>query len=172
MSTSFLHTDLVWYAIYTKPRWEKKVAALLSARNITNYCPLNKKIKQWHDRKKIVFEPLFQSYVFVQVTEVEKWQVQQVEGILNYVYWLGKPARIKDEEIALIRNFLSDHIDVSIQKQEIRLMQEVKIIQGPFINQSGHVYEMHGNRVKVAINSLGVMLTANFSISAIAPCPI
>ena len=54
-------TSTWWHAVYTKPRWEKKVAALLDAKGIEYYCPLNRVVKQWSDRKKTVLEPLFKS---------------------------------------------------------------------------------------------------------------
>ena len=79
-----------WYAVYTKPRWEKKVAAMLLEKGIENYCPINKVIRQWSDRKKMVMEPVFKGYVFVKLEDNKKWQVKDVNGILNFVYWLGK----------------------------------------------------------------------------------
>jgi len=54
-----------WYAVYTRPRWEKKVSELVTKKKLTTYCPLNRVVKQWSDRKKVIFEPLFTSYVFV-----------------------------------------------------------------------------------------------------------
>ncbi|HMJ47328.1 MAG TPA: transcription termination/antitermination NusG family protein, partial [Ferruginibacter sp.] len=53
-----------WYVVYTRPRWEKKVAATLDERGVENYCPLNRVNRQWSDRKKVVLEPLFKGYVF------------------------------------------------------------------------------------------------------------
>jgi len=73
-----------WYALYTKPRWEKKVADLLSKRKIVNYCPLNKVQKQWSDRKKIVLEPLFRSYVFVRISESRQPEIRQIDGVVNF----------------------------------------------------------------------------------------
>ena len=61
--------SLQWYAVYTKPRWEKKVADLLTKKQIENYCPLNRVLRQWSDRKKVILEPLFTSYVFVRISE-------------------------------------------------------------------------------------------------------
>ncbi|HEX6432075.1 MAG TPA: transcription termination/antitermination NusG family protein, partial [Niastella sp.] len=60
-----------WYAVYTHAKWEKKVADLLTRKNIENYCPLNKVVRQWTDRKKIIYEPLFTSYVFPRITNKE-----------------------------------------------------------------------------------------------------
>ena len=59
LNNKSMSTEKKWYAVYTRPKWEKKVAELLSRKRIENYCPLNKSIKQWSDRKKTIFEPLF-----------------------------------------------------------------------------------------------------------------
>src|SRR6187402_529657 len=98
-----------WYAVYTKPRWEKKVYSLLKDGGMEAYCPLNRVRKKWSDRIKWVEEPLFKSYVFVKVTEEERTGVRMVNGVVNFVYWLGKPAVVKDKEIAIIRKFLNDY---------------------------------------------------------------
>src|SRR5919206_3366358 len=104
-----MNTEKKWYAIYTKPRWEKKVAELLTKKGIENYCPLNKVTRQWCDRKKTVHEPLFTSYVFVYVTQAEHLAVKQTNGFVTFVFWLGKPAVIRDEEIKTIKQFLSEY---------------------------------------------------------------
>jgi len=103
-----------WYAVYTKPRWEKKVAEVLTRNSIENYCPLNKVLRQWHDRKKVVQEPLFTSYVFVKVEESRFSELRRIGGVLNLVYWLQKPAVIRDEEITMIRKFLDEYTDVQL----------------------------------------------------------
>ena len=54
-----------WLAVYTRPRWEKKVDQLLKEQGTESYCPLNKVKRKWSDRVKTVEEPLFKSYVFV-----------------------------------------------------------------------------------------------------------
>ena len=59
-----MEEDKKWYALYTKPRWEKKIDASLIKKNIESWCPLQKIEKQWTDRKKIIEEPLFKSYIF------------------------------------------------------------------------------------------------------------
>ena len=56
-----------WHVIYTKSKWEKKVEGLLLKANIESWCPVQKKERQWSDRKKIIEEPLFRSYVFVKI---------------------------------------------------------------------------------------------------------
>lgn len=151
-----------WYAVYTKPRWEKKVAALLLERGIENYCPINKVTRQWSDRKKVVLEPVFKGYVFVRLEDAKKWEVKEVNGILNFVYWLGKPAVIRDEEIDLIRKFLNEFEDVQVEQKGVVVSSEVRIRQGVLMNYHGVVVEVLGNRAVVKIDTLDIQLSAHF----------
>jgi transcription antitermination factor NusG len=166
METNNLH----WFAVYTKPRWEKKVAGLLDQNGIENYCPLNKVVKQWSDRKKIVLEPLFKSYVFVRVKDAEKWDLKNVNGILNFVYWLGKPARIKEEDIFTIKKFLNEFSDVQIEEVSgLAINAKVRVKQGLLMNYNGILVELNGNRAKVIIETLGVQMSANFDKKNLEP---
>jgi transcription antitermination factor NusG len=151
-----------WYAVYTKPRWEKKVAALLLEAGFENYCPINKVTRQWSDRKKVVLEPVFKGYVFVRVEESKKWDVKKIPGILNFVYWLGKPAHIRDEEIDLIRKFLHEFNDVQVEAKGFVVNSEVRIKQGVLMNYKGIVIEVLGNRAVVKIDTLDLQLSAHF----------
>lgn len=149
-----------WYVVYTRPRWEKKVADQLSRKKIDYYCPLNRVHRQWSDRKKIVLEPLFSAYVFVQIDETEQLQVRLTDGVINFVYWLGKPAVIKNDEINAIREFLSDYRDVRIEKTEVNLHDNVRILGGPLVMQKGQVVSVKNKTVKVILPSLGYMMHA------------
>jgi transcription antitermination factor NusG len=152
-----------WYALYTKPRWEKKVAKLLDEQGYENYCPLNKVTKQWSDRKKVVLEPIFKSYVFVKVEEAQKWDLRKVNGVLNFVYWLGKPAVIRGEEIDTIRKFLNEFSDVSVEQlDQLKVNATVRVKQGIMMNYQGLLIEVVGNKARVRIESMGMYLFANF----------
>ena len=155
-------TTLSWYALITRPRWEKKIAQILETKGIENYCPLNKVVKQWSDRKKIVLEPIFKSYVFVKVEEQKKWDVKRIDGILNYVYWLGKPAKIKEEEITTIKKFLHEFSDVTVEQIGLQVNQKVRVRQGILMNYEGILLELSGSRAFVKIESMGLQLSAHF----------
>ncbi|MBC7887714.1 MAG: UpxY family transcription antiterminator [Ferruginibacter sp.] len=155
--------NLHWFAVYTKPRWEKKVATILDEKGIENYCPLNKVVKQWSDRKKIVLEPVFKSYVFVRVPDAEKWELRSIYGIINFVYWLGKPARIKDQDIYTIRKFLHEFSDVEVEQNlGLTVNSKVRVKQGVLMNYQGILVELSGSRAKVRIESMGIHLSAQF----------
>ncbi len=151
-----------WYAVSTRPRWEKKVAQVLDTKGIENYCPLNKVVKQWSDRKKIILEPIFRGYVFVKVDEQKKWDIKKIDGILNYVYWLGKPAKIKEEEINTIKKFLHEFSDVTVEQIGLQVNQKVRIRQGVLMNYEGILLELSGSRAFVKIESMGLQLSAHF----------
>lgn len=163
--------EMNWYVVYTRPRWEKKVSKTLTERGVVNYCPLNKVRRQWSDRTKVILEPLFKGYVFVQINESEKWDIKSVDGILNYVYWLGKPARVKEEEIDTIRKFLMEFEDVQVTEFDLGPSQEVIIRQGVLMNYKGVILDVKGNRARVRIDSMGIQLSAVFDKKALEPIP-
>jgi transcription antitermination factor NusG len=153
-------TKKQWYALYTRPRWEKKVADLLEKKKVEVYCPLNRVEKQWADRKKVVLEPLFSSYVFVHISEQEHLGIKQTDGVVNFVYWLNKPAVIRNEEIDTIKKFLNEYDHVSVEKTQVNLNDRVRIINGPLMMWEGHVVEIRTNTVKITLPSLGQTLVA------------
>lgn len=153
-------TELKWYALYTRPRWEKKVAEILTEKKYENYCPLNRVLRQWSDRKKIVYEPLFTSYVFVRVTEKQLLEIRKIVGVINFVYWLNKPAVIRDEEIVCVKEFLTNYINVQLEKSAVGLNDTVRIMKGPLTEYEGSVIAVKSKTVKVALPSLGYMMYA------------
>jgi len=150
----------LWYALYTKPRCEKKVQQLLVAKNIECYCPLNKVTKKWSDRLKTVEEPLFKSYVFVHVETDMQTVVRMTQGVVNFVYWLGKPAVVKDYEIEVIRKFLNEYENVKAEPMSLQPESKVKIRQGIFMDKDAKVIKVQGNKVQVFIESIGYSLIA------------
>lgn len=155
-----MNTDLHWYALYTKPRWEKKVADLLSNKQIENYCPLQKIERNWSDRKKIVVEPLFKSYVLVRLAPKAHIPVLQTDGVLSFVTFQGKPAVIRDEEIEIVKQFLKEYDHIQVERIDLNINDEVTILNGPLTQQKGQVQEVKGKMVKVLLPSLGFALVA------------
>jgi transcription antitermination factor NusG len=149
-----------WFAIYTKPRWEKKVNQLLTDKGVECYCPLNKVKRKWSDRTKTIEEPLFKSYVFVKVTEEERAKVRLTNGVVNFVYWNGKPAIVREKEIQTIKLFLDEHENVQVKPMDLTLQQRVLITSGTFMDRTATVLDLRKKEVKVSIDSLGYELIA------------
>ena len=149
-----------WHVVYTKPRWEKKVFKLFDEKGLENYCPLNKVSKKWSDRIKLVEEPLFKSYVFVKISEEEKMTVRMTHGVLNFVYWLGKPAIVKQKEIETIKRFLNEYENVQAEPIALKPHMKVRIQQGVFMDHQASISKVMNNKVQVIIESIGYTLTA------------
>lgn len=157
-----------WLAVYTRPRWEKKVNQLLTEKGVESYCPLNKVRRKWSDRVKVVEEPLFKSYVFVKVNDEDRSDVRMTAGAINFVYWQGKPAVIKEKEINAIKRFLDEYENVEVQPLDVQVNQRVKITTGPLMDQEGQVLEVKHKKAKVAIDSLGYILVASVEKTKLA----
>ena len=147
-----------WYVLYTKPKWEKKVAEKLNAIGIEAYCPTVTKVQQWSDRKKKVEAPLFSSYVFVRLEEKERNAVFAVVGVVRFLFWLGRPALVKDHEIAAIQHWLSEPEGYEIVLDEWQPGDRVQLEQGIFKDQMAIVQEVKKNSYVVFLEALGCVL--------------
>ncbi len=147
-----------WYVIYTKPRWEKKVFEALQKQEITAYCPLNRTVKQWSDRKKIVEVPLFSSYVFVQILPEETARVRMTPGVVNFLYWLGEKALIRDHEIEALRTFVSNNEYIIIEPLSYREGDNFEIKTGPFTGQKAVVRAVKKKKTELVLESLNLKL--------------
>lgn len=149
-----------WFALYTKSRNEKRVAENLAALGIEAYCPLVTTIKQWSDRKKKVESPLIPSYVFVKIEEANRKDVFQVAGVVQYVFWLGKPAKIKPQEIEALKTQLATPV-VKVDIETWTPNAQIQINEGPFKNQMAVVDKVSTHKVTLIIKSLGIRLIIN-----------
>lgn len=158
-----------WYAVYTNPRWEKKICQQLERKGLLFYCPMTKVRRKWSDRYKIIEEPLFKSYVFVCVTEEEKSRVRLTDGVVNFLYWNGKPAVIRESEIEMIRKFLNEYKEVEARPVQLEAGQKVRVKSGLLMDTEGIVIKVSNNRAYVLLESLGYELSAQFEKGNLEP---
>ncbi|MCD9575235.1 UpxY family transcription antiterminator [Flavobacterium soyae] len=151
-----------WYVIYTKPKWEKKVAERFAEIGIECYCPLIIKIKQWSDRKKKVEMPLFNSYVFVKLPDNERNSVFEIAGVVRYLFWLGKPAVVRDEEINIIKNSLKSPNIADASVLPFHVGDKIKLESGAFNNQNAIVQEVSNTHYILILESLGCVLKIKY----------
>lgn len=147
-----------WYVIYTKPRNEKKVADRLKQIGVDVYCPMITMVKQWSDRKKKVEMPLLNSYVFVNLNEKDRELVFQVSGVVRYLFWLGKPAVVREEEIEALQDGLKETI-TSFEVSAIKIGDLLPIPTGPFQGKEGIIKQINKNRLQLILKELGVLIT-------------
>jgi len=147
-----------WFAVYTKPRTEKKVVARLEQLGVEVYCPMVQQVKQWSDRKKKVTTPLIASYVFVNLADKDRSIVFQVEGVVRYLFWLGQPAIVADRDLAVLQNSLQD-VYASVEVATLQPGTKMTIPAGPFKGKEGTVASANTKQVQFILHELGCIIT-------------
>jgi transcriptional antiterminator NusG len=153
-----IYVNANWQIVLTKASCEKKVAAAFAKKDIEHYWPLNTFRSHAKNPAKLQQEPLFKSYIFVRILDTQADQVLKTSGVINFVYWLNKPALIKDAEIETIRLFLRQYHYLHIEKTEVDINESVKNIRGSSITKEGNVTEILHNATKAILPSLGYIL--------------
>lgn len=159
-----------WYAVYTNPRSEKRAHAELISKGIDSYLPLQRTLRQWSDRKKWVEEPLFRSYLFVNISKSGYFDVLNTTGVVRYVTFEGKAVPIPPKQIEAIKYFLSGQETLQEESSISHLVpgSEVEIIRGPLRGLTGILVEFHGQKkVRVEIEALGQFLNLSIALQDI-----
>jgi transcriptional antiterminator RfaH len=66
-----------WFVCHTKPRCEKKFAALMGAERLEHYLPLVESVRRYAQQTKRFTKPLFPGYVFARVPLERKARIYQ-----------------------------------------------------------------------------------------------
>ena len=148
---------LNWYALYTKPRKEQKVAQQLEQLGFVVYLPLKVEVRQWSDRKKKVISPLFTSYVFIQIEESKRSDVFVIDGVLNYVFWLGKPAIIRSQEIELMRTEI-EKPNHEVFVTNLEPGEQILLKDGIFKGQEAFIQHISNQKAHLFLPNLGIKL--------------
>lgn len=155
-----------WLVIYVRPRWEKKVDKLLQEQGIETFCPLRTTENQWADRKKKVSVPLFNGYVFVRIDDRDLTKVRYTLGVLNYIYYLGKPAVIRDTEIENLKEMVLRYNDLEIVNlSEFASGDRVRIRSGVFTNQEGKIIQVQGKTVLMSFDNMECAVVTRIEIN-------
>jgi transcription antitermination factor NusG len=86
--------------------------------------------------------PLFNSYVFVKPTEVQRDLVLQVPGVVKYLRYNGKDAEVQEKDIALIQRLIEKGYQIEQQDMTARLEAGdlAEVLDGPFKGEEVEVY--------------------------------
>ena len=147
-----------WFVLYTKPHQELKVVQQLEEIGISSYCPTVKLIKQYSDRKKKILKPLMPPYVLVYINESNRNDVFSVSGVVRYLFWLGKPAIIRESEVELMKRYLKGVYE-SVSLTNFTKGQLYRISEGILSGKTGKVIETQKNKIKLELQSLGMVVT-------------
>jgi len=155
-----------WHAVYIKSRAEKKAEAELQFKEIECFLPLQRKLRQWSDRKKWVEMPLIPGYLFVRTNNKDHITVLQSNYILSYVRFEGKAAIIPENQIEYLKLMLKqDNTEIEITQENFEPGQLIEVIAGPLIGLQGKLIRTNG-KDKLAIELIQLGYSALIEISA------
>ena len=151
-----------WYAIYTRPRHEKRVYDLLIEKNQIVYLPIITRVRLWKDRKKKVDMPLFPSYIFVRFDYKYRFDILQTHGVVKIVNFKGEPASIPDWQIESLKTML-EHPETLRTENYIQPGETIEITDGPFKGMRGMVKTLKGS-ARLVVTIEGIMQTVSVEV--------
>jgi len=108
-----------WHVLYVNSRWEKKVHDRIQEAGVESFLPLAKTVRTWSDRKKVLLEPLFKSYVFVNVkSPMDFYKALSVNGACAYIQFGKEYAVVQDYEIENIKLLIGDDQILDLTTEE------------------------------------------------------
>ena len=125
-----------WYALYTYPRHEKRIAEQIENRRFCCFLPLYRSVRRWKDRRKQIDQVLFPGYVFVQMALEDKLRVLQLPGVVRLVTSKGRPVPLSTDEIETLRDRLSRHSKLEPHPY-LRTGRRVRVRRGPLEGLEG-----------------------------------
>jgi transcription antitermination factor NusG len=147
-----------WHVLYTKPRHEIKALERLAQNGFEVFCPMKTTLKQWSDRKKKVSVPLLPSYLFIKTTEKKRGIPLNDPSVLNYIFWLGKPAIIRDAEIDTLKGIVSEDKVQEIEVRKLKIGSEIVINKGLIKSKNAVVKTVSNNHVTAELKELGMTI--------------
>jgi transcription antitermination factor NusG len=168
-----------WYAIFTRHQHEKSVAFALSNKNHEVYLPLYRSVRQWQDRAKQLWFPLFPCYVFIREGMDRQLQILTTPGVIHIVGWSGRPAVVPQSQLEAVRRIMESCLLVETHPY-LRSGDRVRVKTGPLMGLEGILtrkkgearlvvsMEMLGQSAAVEIDVLNVERTGPFPVAKLA----
>ena len=151
-----------WYVLHTKPRSEKKVEEKLLSMGINAFCPTRTEIRLWSDRKKRIQVPVLPSMVLVNIDTKDINRVFESSGVIRYMFWLGKRAIVRQEEVDILKKYLNGSYNfINSKISNIKVGDNFKL--SSFNNENGIVNRISNNSIWIFLNSLGFSVKLNLA---------
>jgi len=152
-----------WYAAYTKPHHERRVAELLDFRNVELFYPVWRGQRRWSNGCRVTLEsPLFPNYVFVRMRASQRVRVLELSGVLSIIGTSQGPTALQDEQIERLRSGLPL---VNAEPHPLLTVGEkVRICRGPLEGLSGMVSCVK-NRYRVVLTLELIMRSVAVELS-------
>jgi transcriptional antiterminator RfaH len=141
-----------WFACHTKPRCEKKFAALLGAEHFAHYLPLVPSVRRYRTQTKRFTKPLFPGYVFAEIPPERKNRVYQ-QDLLVRAIWVEDQAGFL-HQLEDVKTVVASGLELSLHPL-LKKGARVKVTGGPLHGLEGVVDDSTNPRgIVIAVDVL------------------
>lgn len=160
-----------WHVLYVRANHEQKVANLLQLQQLESFVPKIKKVRKYKSCKRVIFVPLFPSYVFVKIeSSLDLHKALSLQSSCYFIKFAEKHALITEEEIRRIK--LLSKIDglkeVELNSKSIKIGETKLLKISPFEGMECEVMNVKNkNKITVRIKSIRQNITATVPLNYI-----
>jgi transcriptional antiterminator RfaH len=158
-----------WLVCHTRPRCEKKFAALMAAEKLDHYLALIQSVRRYQHQTKRFTKPLFPGYVFARVPFEKKTRIYQQD-------LLARAIVVEDEDRFLrqledVRTIVSSGLELAVQPL-LTKGRRVRVVGGPLHGIEGFIDNPDNPRgIVVSIDVLRQGLLVTMPLESLVPLP-
>lgn len=161
-----------WYAVYTRSRHEKQVAALLLRQDLDTYLPLRRAWSSRQDRKVTIEVPALPGYLFVRCTLYAETRalIKRSNGVIRLVENAGRPAVIPEAQIESLRIALAGSFNAEGHPY-LKVGDRVRVTRGPMVGAEGYLVRVAENkhRLIIAVDYVNQALSVEIDARCVEP---
>jgi len=159
-----------WYALYTCPRHEKRVAQQIEQHRIACFLPIYRSVRRWKDRRKELELALFPGYVFVRIALPDRLRVLQLAGAVRFVSFNGHPVPLPNGEMESLMSGLSSGVRAEPHPY-LQVGRRVQVRSGPLAGAQGILIRRKDKfRVVLSLDLIMRSVAVEVDESDIEPC--
>lgn len=158
-----------WFALTVRHQHERSVEGALASNGVPTFLPLYCSRRNWSDRFKDLYAPLFPGYVFGKFAHVDRCRVLRTPGVSTIVGFGGLPTPVASHEIDVIRAALASKLPIGPWPYP-KPGDRVRIETGPLRGVEGSLLrERDGLRLVLTIELLQRSVTVEVQSDMISP---
>ena len=129
-------SDYYWLVCHTKPRCEKKFAALMAAEKFEHYLALVQSVRRYAQQTKKFTKPLFPGYVFAKVAVEAKARIYQQDLLARAIIVVDETKFLR--QLADVKAIVASGFELSVMPL-LTKGRRVKVVGGPLHGLEGFV---------------------------------
>lgn len=128
--------ESTWLVCHTKPRCEKKFAALMKAEQFEHYLALVQSVRRYQNQTKRFTKPLFPGYVFANVPTEKKARIYQQDLLARAIPVTNEAAFL--HQLAEVKAIVASGFELSLMPL-LTKGRRVKVNSGALYGVEGYV---------------------------------